>query len=66
MVGAEHGLGGIAGYDAAKTIDDNPECVKGVQWLTWAYLRTQLGLDDTAWQAAQNALTTATTPLGRY
>jgi hypothetical protein len=33
--------------------------------LTWAYLRTCLGLDDAAWQIAQDALTTATNPLGR-
>ena len=39
--------------------------MEAVQWLTWAYLRTQLDLDDTAWQTAKSALTTATKPLGR-
>jgi hypothetical protein len=39
---AEHGLGGISGYDVAETTDENPDRVAAVQQLTWAYLRTQL------------------------
>jgi predicted dienelactone hydrolase len=62
---AEHGLGGISGYDVAETTDDNPERVAAVQRLTWAYLRTQLYPGDTAWQAAQDALTASPDPLGR-
>ena len=65
LFGGEHGLGGVSGYDGAETTDEYPDRVEAVQWLTWAYLRTQLDLDDTAWQTAKSALTTATKPLGR-
>lgn len=65
LFGGEHGLGGISGYDAAETTDENPQRVEAVQWLTWAYLRTHLGIQDTAWPTAQTSFTTATTPLGR-
>ncbi|MET7645572.1 chlorophyllase [Streptomyces sp. NPDC005426] len=60
---AEHGLGGISGYDVAETTDDNPERVSAVQRLTWAYLRSELYPGDPAWQAAREAL--AAGPLGR-
>jgi predicted dienelactone hydrolase len=62
---AEHGLGGISGYDAAETTDENPERVAAVQRLTWAYLRTELYPGDSAWQAARDALTAGPNPLGR-
>lgn len=65
LFGGEHGLGGVSGYDVAETTDENPDRVEAVQWLTWAYLRTQLDVDDTAWHTAQSALTTAKNPLGR-
>ncbi|MGX1971185.1 alpha/beta hydrolase family protein [Streptomyces kronopolitis] len=65
LFGAEHGLGGISGYDVAETTDDNPERVAAVQRLTWSYLRTQLYPGDPAWQSACDALTTAAEPLGR-
>lgn len=50
--GAEHGLGGIAGYDLAETTDENPDRVALVQHLSWAYLRSQLFGGDPAWQDA--------------
>lgn len=62
---AEHGLGGVSGYDVAETTDENPERVAAVQRLTWAYLRTQLHPGDSAWQAARDALAAAPDPLGR-
>ncbi|MEU2870567.1 chlorophyllase [Streptomyces olivoreticuli] len=62
---AEHGLGGVSGYDVAETTDENPERVSAVQWLTWAYLRTELYPGDSAWQAARDALTAEPNPLGR-
>ncbi|MFI6043944.1 alpha/beta hydrolase family protein [Nocardia sp. NPDC051321] len=62
---AEHGLGGISGYDVAETTDDNPERVAAVQHLTAAYLRAQFFPGDTAWQAACDALTGGPDPLGR-
>jgi fermentation-respiration switch protein FrsA (DUF1100 family) len=53
--GGEHLLGGITGYDAAATTDENPERLALVQRLTWAYLRSALDRDDRAWQAARDA-----------
>ncbi len=65
LFGAEHGLGGISGYDAAETTDENPERVAAVQRLTWAYLRTALYPEDPAWPAACAALRDSPNPLGR-
>lgn len=62
---AEHGLGGISGYDVAETTDENPARVSVVQRLTRAYLRSALHPGDSAWQTARNALTTGPDPLGR-
>ncbi|MFI1431975.1 alpha/beta hydrolase family protein [Streptomyces lydicus] len=65
LFGAEHGLGGVSGYDVAETTDENPERVAAVQRLTWAYLRTELYPGDSAWQTAGEALASAPEPLGR-
>jgi predicted dienelactone hydrolase len=65
LFGAEHQLGGISGYDAAETTDENPERVAAVQRLTWAYLRSHLSPGDTAWQVARDALAAETDPPGR-
>ncbi|MFJ2867844.1 alpha/beta hydrolase family protein [Kitasatospora sp. NPDC087314] len=65
LYGAEHGLGGISGYDAAETTDENPRRVAAVQRLTWAYLRTELHPGDPAWQAARQTLTSELNPMGR-
>lgn len=65
LFGAEHGLGGIAGYDAAETTDENPERVAALARLTTAYLRTRLNPGDHAWRAACDALTTGPDPVGR-
>jgi predicted dienelactone hydrolase len=62
---AEHGLGGISGYDVAETTDENPERVAAIQRLTWAYLRGELFPGDSAWPTARDALTASPTPLGR-
>lgn len=62
---AEHGLGGISGYDVAETTDENPGRVAAVQWLTWAYLRSELYPADPAWQRASAALAASPAPLGR-
>ncbi|MGW9513823.1 alpha/beta hydrolase family protein, partial [Embleya sp. NPDC055610] len=65
---AEHGLGGISGYDVAETTDENPERVTAVQHLTGAYLRARLHPDDpawqSAWQSACDALASAPKPMG--
>ncbi|MFC9845770.1 alpha/beta hydrolase family protein [Streptomyces sp. NPDC060223] len=62
---AEHGLGGVSGYDVAETTDENPARVAAVQQLTWAYLRSELYPGDSAWQAAREALAADSDPLGR-
>ncbi len=45
-------LGGITGYDAAETTDENPERVATIQRLTLAYLRSTLYAGDPAWSEA--------------
>ncbi|MHB9860163.1 alpha/beta hydrolase family protein [Streptomyces sp. YIM S03343] len=66
---AEHGLGGVSGYDVAETTDENPARVAAVADLSAAYLRSRLRPGDpawqTAWQTACDALATGTDPLGR-
>ncbi|WP_439660441.1 alpha/beta hydrolase family protein [Lentzea sp. HUAS TT2] len=49
LFGAEHGFGGVSGYDVAETTDESPERVAAVQRLTTAYLRSQL-LGTADWQ----------------
>jgi predicted dienelactone hydrolase len=56
MVGGKHGLGGIAGYDARETDDEDPERREIALRMTWAYLRSALYDGDDAWQAAKQAL----------
>ncbi|WP_433243275.1 alpha/beta hydrolase family protein [Actinomadura nitritigenes] len=65
LFGAEHSLGGVAGYEVAETTDENPERVALVQRLTTAYLRGVLHPDGTAWQEARSALENDPRPLGR-
>ncbi|WP_434379613.1 alpha/beta hydrolase family protein [Melittangium boletus] len=65
LFGAEHGLGGVSGYDVAETTDENPARVAAVQRLSWAYLRSALYPGDPAWKDAQRALTDTAAPLGR-
>lgn len=50
--GAKHGLGGVSGWDTAETGDESPERLAIVQRMTWAYLKSQLGQDDSAWTEA--------------
>ncbi|MDT0609079.1 alpha/beta hydrolase family protein [Streptomyces lancefieldiae] len=61
---AEHGLGGIAGYDAAETTDESPERVAALARLTAAYLHTQLHPGATTWQDACESLTTGPNSAG--
>jgi len=62
---AEHGLGGISGYDVAETTDENPARVSVLQRLTSAYLRTELYPGDPAWRTAREELTAGPDPLGQ-
>lgn len=65
LFGAEHSLGGVSGYDAAETTDENPERVALIQRLTWAYLRSALYPADLSWPAASAALMQHADPPGR-
>ncbi|WP_320783043.1 alpha/beta fold hydrolase [Streptomyces sp. CRN 30] len=65
LFGAEHGLGGIAGYDAAETTDESPGRVTALARLTAAYLRTQLGSGAPTWQTAREELAAAPDAPGR-
>jgi pimeloyl-ACP methyl ester carboxylesterase len=65
VYGGEHMLGGISGYDAAETTDEDPQRVAGVQWATWAYLRTAFYPDDPAWSTVINELKDASNSFGK-
>ncbi len=65
VFGAEHSLGGIVGYEARETTDEDPGRVALIQRLTRSYLRQALGIDDSAWTAAREALAASPGPLGR-
>jgi predicted dienelactone hydrolase len=65
LFGAEHGLGGISGYDVAETTDENPGRVSAVQRLTTAYLRSEFHPGDPAWRTACDELTTGPDAVGR-
>lgn len=56
LIGAKHGLGGVAGYDAKETDDEDPDRLAIVQRMTLAYLRTALDIDSRAWPKACEAL----------
>lgn len=61
--GAEHIYGGVSGWDAGETSDENPERVATLRALVWAYVRSQLFAGDPAWDDAVNALAHAEEPL---
>jgi dienelactone hydrolase len=52
LLGGEHMLGGISGYQVTETTDENPSRVAAVQRLTTAYLRSKLVGDDASWRGA--------------
>ncbi|NGO72148.1 alpha/beta hydrolase family protein [Streptomyces boncukensis] len=64
VYGGEHFLGGISGYGAAETTDEDPDRVALVQQATLAYLRHVTGIDHSDWETARSVLTGAH-PLGR-
>ncbi|WP_435056529.1 chlorophyllase [Streptomyces noursei] len=65
VYGGQHSLGGIAGYEAAETTDEDPGRVALIQQVTLAYLRHVTGTDHTDWETAQAALAGDSHPLGR-
>jgi hypothetical protein len=64
LSGGEHALGGISGYDAKETTDEDPDRLEAVARLTWAWLRTAFDASDPAWEVACQALAGPASPLG--
>lgn len=56
ITGGKHGLGGIAGYDAKETDDEDPDRLELTRRMVWAYLRSALIEGDHAWEDACAAL----------
>lgn len=56
LIGGKHGLGGIAGYDAKETDDEDPDRLAITQRMTLAYLKSALDPADTSWANAAKAL----------
>ncbi|GAA4655775.1 alpha/beta hydrolase family protein [Arthrobacter cryoconiti] len=65
LYAAEHGLGGIVGYEVAETTDENPERVAVLQRMSTAYLRTALHVDENSWPQSRAALNDSAEPIGR-
>nr|UDM84252.1 chlorophyllase [Streptomyces sp.] len=65
LYGAEHSLGGVAGYEVQETTDESAERIALLQRVTWAYLRHALGIDHGGWTAVRKALAGGADPLGR-
>ena len=63
--GGKHGFGGIAGYDAKETDDQDPDHLALVLSMTWAYLRSALAGDHAPWSETRRALTDRGASLGR-
>ncbi|MFF6813732.1 alpha/beta hydrolase family protein [Streptomyces sp. NPDC012403] len=62
---AGHLLGGISGYDAAETTDEDPGRVAALGSLTSAYLCAQFGCGAHEWREVCEALTAGPAPVGR-
>lgn len=64
LLEAGHMLGGISGFDAAETTDENPERVAVLRAMIWAYLRSELYPGDTAWAQANATIDAWSIPVG--
>lgn len=56
VFGAEHIFGGISGYDACETSDENPERAAFVCESILAYIRSAFDPNDTSWEDAKKSL----------
>ncbi|GAA4655702.1 alpha/beta hydrolase family protein [Arthrobacter cryoconiti] len=65
LVGGEHSLGGIPGYDVKETTDENAERVILLRTVAAAFLRHALGIDEIAWDDARQTLGGIGTDIGR-
>lgn len=64
LTDGEHSLGGISGFDAKETTDEDPDRLETVARMTWAWLRTMFDGSDDAWPDAVNALEENASSLG--
>lgn len=64
LSGGEHALGGISGFDAKETTDEDPDRLEAVARMTWAWLRSVFDDTDTAWADACQALDGPASALG--
>lgn len=64
LAGAKHGLGGISGYDAKETDDEDPDRLAATQRLTWAYLYSAFYPDSSVWENACQVLESDANSLG--
>lgn len=60
----EHALGGISGFDAKETTDEDPDRMEVVNRMTSAWLHTIFDPQNDAWSEACNALDTSASTLG--
>ena len=58
-------MGGVAGYDAKETDDEDPDRLEVTRRMTVAYLRSALYDGDPAWTTACGALAEFAGDLGR-
>ncbi len=65
LFGGKHGLGGIAGYDAKETDDEDADRLAVTQRMTSAYLWSALYPGDPSWAEASKALREKASSLGR-
>lgn len=65
LYGAEHGLGGIVGYEVAETTDESPERVAVIQRLSTAYLRSSLQVEEESWHSARATFSDSGDRIGR-
>jgi pimeloyl-ACP methyl ester carboxylesterase len=65
LLGGEHMLGGISGYEVTETTDENPERVALVQRVTLAYLQKVLLNQAAAWSSLCEELATGVSTIGR-
>lgn len=64
LEGAGHLFGGISGYDAKETSDENPDRVAAIQRISWAYLRSTLFPCDDAWDIIKREIGSAAPSIG--
>jgi len=65
VFGAEHGLGGIHGYNDTRTTDESPERVALIQRAPWHICVPRWASTTTRGPAARQALAATSDPLGR-